>query len=84
MAGAQHVPRPGEIDGVEHAMKRDNKNRLWASVLWLGTVLIAWRCFVPYAIGQTSEYAVVGVLLTGVWWAGMILIREKFNWFDKD
>ncbi len=74
----------GRIDGTAHAMKRDNKNRLWASVLWLGTVLIAWRCFVPYAIGQTSEYAVPGIVLLCVWWAGMILIREKTDWFDKD
>jgi len=73
-----------EIREVEQAMKRDNKNRLWASGLWLGTVLIAWRCFIPYAIGQTSEYAIPGVLLLCVWWAGMILVREKIDWFDKD
>jgi len=66
------------------AMTRDNKNRMWASVLWLGTVLIAWRCFIPFAIGQTSEYVAPGILLAGVWWAGMILVREKFGWFDKD
>jgi hypothetical protein len=65
-------------------MTRDNKNRLWASVLWLGTVLIAWRCFVPFAIGQTSEYVVAGILIVVLWWAGMILVREKFGWFDKD
>ncbi len=65
-------------------MKRDNKNRLWASALWLGTVLIAWRCFIPYAIGQTSGYVVRGVLLTCAWWAVMILARETIDWFDRD
>lgn len=65
-------------------MTKDNKNRLWAGVLWLGTVLIAWRCFIPFAIGQTSEYIATGILLAGVWWIGMILIREKIGWFDKD
>jgi hypothetical protein len=66
------------------AMTRDNKNRLWAAVLWLGTVLIAWRCFIPYAIGQTSEYIAIGIPLAAAWWAGMILVREKIDWFDKD
>lgn len=65
-------------------MTRDNKNRLWAGVLWIGTVLIAWRCFIPFAIGQTSEYIPAGILLVGAWWAVMILIREKTDWFDKD
>ena len=73
-----------EIGGLEEAMKRDNKNRLWASVLWLGTVLIAWRCFIPYAIGQTSELAVPGILLTCAWWVGMVLLRERIRWFDKE
>jgi hypothetical protein len=66
------------------AMTRDNKNRMWASVLWLGTVLIAWLCFIPFAIGRTSEYVAPGILLAGIWWAGMILVREKIGWFDKD
>lgn len=65
-------------------MKRDNKNRLWAAGLWLGTVLIAWRCFVPYAIGETSEHAALGALLLCAWWAGMILAREKIPWFDRE
>ncbi len=65
-------------------MKRDNKNRAWASVLWLGTVLIAWRCFIPYAIGRTSEYVGEGIGLVVLWWVLMILIREKFDWFDRD
>ena len=65
-------------------MTKDNKNRLWAAVLWLGTVLIAWRCFIPYAIGQTSGNVALGILLAGVWWSGMLLIREKIGWFDKD
>ncbi len=65
-------------------MKRDNKNRLWASALWLGTVLIAWRCFIPYAIGETSEHALTGALLLCAWWAGMIVAREKIRWFDRE
>jgi hypothetical protein len=65
-------------------MTRDNKNRLWASVLWLGTVLIAWRWFIPFAIGRTSEHVPAGILIAVLWWAGMILVREKFGWFDKD
>lgn len=65
-------------------VKRDNKNRLWASVLWLGTVLIAWRCFIPYAIGETLEHVPLGILIVGAWWAGMILLREKIDWFDKE
>lgn len=65
-------------------MTRDNKNRWWAGVLWLGTVLIAWRCFIPFAIGQTSEYIATGILLVAAWWIGMILIREKTDWFDKE
>lgn len=66
------------------SMTRDNKNRVWAAVLWLGTVLIAWRCFIPFAIGRTSEYVVTGILLVAAWWSGMILIREKVDWFDKE
>ncbi len=65
-------------------MTRDNKNRVWASVLWLGTVLIAWRCFIPFAIGRTSEYVAPGILIVALWWIGMILVREKIGWFDKD
>ncbi len=65
-------------------MKRDNKNRVWASALWIGTVVIAWRCFIPYAVGETSEHAIPGIILTAAWWVAMILIREKINWFDRD
>jgi hypothetical protein len=65
-------------------VKRDNKNRLWASLLWLGTVIIAWRCFIPYAIGQTVEYVAPGILVLAAWWIVMILLREKVVWFDKD
>jgi hypothetical protein len=65
-------------------MTRDNKNRLWASVLWLGTVAVAGKCFIPYAIGGTSEYLAAGSLLLVAWWAVMILLREKLGWFDRE
>ncbi len=65
-------------------MRRDNRNRLWACGLWLGTVFIAWKCFIPYAIGETSDNAIPGVLLLGAWWAVMIVARERIRWFDKE
>ena len=65
-------------------MTKDNKNRLWASGLWLGTVVIAWFCFIPYAVGEMSGYAIPGALLTCAWWAGMIVAREKIRWFDRE
>ncbi len=65
-------------------MKRDDKNRLWASGLWLGTILIAWLCLIPYAVGESSDFAAPGLLLLCAWWAGMIVAREKIDWFNRD